>query len=265
MEDWNDRARKAWNENAAWWDESMGEEDEFHRHLIHPAVIELLQPRRGQTVLEVGCGNGNLARLLAKMGVDVVAFDFSERLIERAKAKTTVGGRIEYGVLDATSERELDTLADEFDVVVASMVLHDMAEIQPLLQAVVRCLKHTAGWFVWAVPHPCFNTPKAIYSHDRSFGKVWSLTYGVRITEYLNSCAEEACVKQGQPTPQPVFHRPLSLLFGECFRAGLVLNGLLEPSPSTELREEEPDTWEQAAQIPPILVTRWVLKDPTGS
>lgn len=105
--------RDAWEANAAHWDERMGEGNDFVNDLIWPATERLLAPQPGETVLDAACGNGLYARRLAALGADVVAFDFSAGLIERARARTQdrdYAGRIAYHVLDATDEEALLSL-----------------------------------------------------------------------------------------------------------------------------------------------------------
>ena len=50
-------------------------------------VTDLLNPQPGDFVLDVACGNGNYAAYLAERGVDVLAFDFSPRMIELARRR----------------------------------------------------------------------------------------------------------------------------------------------------------------------------------
>ena len=99
----NEETREAWEQNAAFWDEHIGEGNDFVEVLIWPATKRLLEMRPGECVLDAGCGNGLYARRLAAIGADVVAFDFSSELIERARARTTEHTEhLEYLVMDAT-------------------------------------------------------------------------------------------------------------------------------------------------------------------
>src|SRR5512136_1547294 len=77
-----------WNQNASFWDDHMGEGNDFQRVLISPATERLLQIQEDELVLDVACGNGNFARRMAEMGARVVAFDFSQTFIERARQRT---------------------------------------------------------------------------------------------------------------------------------------------------------------------------------
>jgi 2-polyprenyl-3-methyl-5-hydroxy-6-metoxy-1,4-benzoquinol methylase len=85
----NEETRAAWNRNAAFWDERMGEGNDFVEVLIWPATKRLLQLRAGERVLDIACGNGLAARRLAALGAEVVAFDFAEEMIAHARERTT--------------------------------------------------------------------------------------------------------------------------------------------------------------------------------
>ena len=50
----------------------------------------------GLTVLDAGCGEGYLSRILAQGGAQVIGFDISPRLIEIARAKDPDGAIKQY-------------------------------------------------------------------------------------------------------------------------------------------------------------------------
>ena len=157
----NRETQDAWNENAAFWDERMGEGNDFVETLIWPVTKRLLDLHAGQRVLDAACGNGLYARRAAALGVEVVAFDFSANLIQLARERTTEhASRITYHVLDATDEPALLALGADgvaFDAAMCNMALFDMAEIRPLMRALTRLLR-PGGRFVFSVIHPCFNS-----------------------------------------------------------------------------------------------------------
>ncbi|HXI31379.1 MAG TPA: methyltransferase domain-containing protein, partial [Vicinamibacterales bacterium] len=93
----NDRARDAWNTNAAFWDERMADGNDFFHQLVWPGVERLLRPRAGERLLDVACGNGITCRRLARAGASVVAIDFSEEMIRRARERHA-DGDVEYRV-----------------------------------------------------------------------------------------------------------------------------------------------------------------------
>lgn len=256
----NDDARRAWEANAGWWDERIGAEgNDFHRLLVAPAQLELLQLAPGEHVLDVACGNGQFAREMARAGASVLAFDFSAAFVERARQRTEEArvASIEYHVLDATDEGALLKLgAARFDAAVCTMALMDIATIDPLLRALMKLLKPAAR-FVFSVQHPCFNStgchPMA-EEEDRQGDLVTTLS--IRVLSYLDVPPQRGTGIVGQPEPHLYFHRTISELFNACFRAGFVLDGIAEPAFPASATSDSALRWHNFSQIPPVLVAR---------
>jgi len=85
----NEETRAMWDQKASFWDERMGDGNDFHRLLVSPAAERLLNLQPGEMVLEIACGNGVFSRHMAQLGVCVIATDFSAQFLERARARTT--------------------------------------------------------------------------------------------------------------------------------------------------------------------------------
>jgi 2-polyprenyl-3-methyl-5-hydroxy-6-metoxy-1,4-benzoquinol methylase len=254
-----------WNKKAAFWDERMGEGNAFQRVLISPATERLLKVRSTETVLDVACGNGVFSRRLAELGAAVVAIDFSEKFVELAQARTKEAGycdAVEYLVADATDEERMLALGEErFDAAVCNMALMDMPTIDPLMRALRRLLKPT-GRFVFSVQHPAFNSNAirlVLEGEDRDGALVE--TYSVEVTGYLHVPPGKGAGMPGEPVPHLYFHRPLSELFGACFKAGFTVDGMEEPSFAEIGDGSRSDaspffSWENFPDIPPVLVAR---------
>ena len=69
----NEETRQAWNENAAFWDQRMGEGNDFVEVLVWPATERLLDLKVGERVLDIACGNGLTSRRLAAPPPDIGA------------------------------------------------------------------------------------------------------------------------------------------------------------------------------------------------
>jgi len=250
--------REIWDRKAEHWDAQMGEGNAFQLGLVGPAAERLLAIRPGETVADIGCGNGVFARRLAQLGAFVVASDFSPRFIERAQARTTEHAeRIDYRVVDATDEAQLLALGEgRFDAAVCNMALMDMTTIAPLLRALPRLLKPD-GRFVFAVPHPCFNNNdmRMVLEQEERDG-VLAERHAVQLSNYLRLPAGKGAGMPGEPAPHYYFHRPLSELFGACFAAGLVMDGMEEPAFGPESSASRPFGWANFRDIPPVLVAR---------
>jgi 2-polyprenyl-3-methyl-5-hydroxy-6-metoxy-1,4-benzoquinol methylase len=256
----NQETRDAWNENASFWDERMGEGNDFVEVLIWPATGRLLDVRPGERVLDVACGNGLSSRRLAEKGAHVVAIDFAEEMIRHARRRTVQHvERVRYLVLDATDEKKLLALGKgAFDAALCNMALFDMADIRPLMRALAHLLR-PGGRFVFSVIHPCFNSPNMAHVAEMQDqdGDIVTV-YSVRIFNYISPSVSQAAAIRGQPKPQLVFHRPLEILLGTAFKSGFVLDGLEERAfPPDHSSGRSPLSWGgNFSEIPPVLVAR---------
>ncbi len=260
--------RRIWDGNAEFWDSRMGDGNRWHRELIAPNQERLLGLREGEAVLDVACGNGNFARRMAELGADVVGFDVSEKMIQRAKARGSDGpGRTEYRVIDASDGEAVRSLGRRrFDAAVCTMAMMDMPTISPMLSALGHVLKPGAR-FVFSVMHPCFNSTATRFVLEESDrGEAVKQEYSLRISEYIEPQQSMGLAIAGQPEPHYYFHRPISALFGACFDAGFTLDGIAEPTfRSPEAVDEgraNPMWWANHAAIPPALIARMRLTAP---
>ncbi len=82
-----DETRRIWDANARWWDDRIGDGNEFQTVLIEPATERLLEVVRGARILDVACGAGRFARRMAALGASIVAFDYSDEFVARARER----------------------------------------------------------------------------------------------------------------------------------------------------------------------------------
>jgi SAM-dependent methyltransferase len=243
--------RTQWEEKADFWDGLHGQDGNgFHRNIVEPTVQRLLELRPGERVVDAACGNGTMARRLAAWEAEVVAFDFSPKLVELARARGSAGGSpIDYRVVDATDEAAVVRLGEEsFDAAVCTMALMDMPVVAPLYRAIHRLLR-PAGRFVFITSHPVFDTANPVrITEQRDVAGRLTSHHALRIERYLEVPPTKCVGARKEPTPHNFFHRPLSQLLGEAFEAGFVLEAIEEPS----FPAEKDDFW----QFPPALAGR---------
>ena len=254
----NADVRAIWERKAGFWDDYVGPEgNQWHRELIAPAQIELLGLQAGERVLELACGNGQFAREMASHGAEVVATDFSEAFLERARGHTGADVSVAYQRLDITQEAELRAMgAEPFDAVVCTMALMDVADIGPLAGALPGLLK-PGGRFVFSVMHPFFNTGDETMITEVSDGpEGLRREHGLKLRRYLDIPAQRGTGIEGEPETHYYFHRPLDELLGTFLAQGMVLDGLLErafPEADPPLTEVN---WRALHQFPPALICR---------
>lgn len=260
----NAETRQAWNTNAAFWDERMGEGNDFVNELIWPAVSRMLPVTPDMQALDIACGNGLTSRRLAEQGASVTGIDFSSEMIAHARRRSaTYGDRIVYQVLDATDEQALLALGERrFDAALSSMALFDMAEIDPLFRSLIRLLK-PGGIFVFSLMHPCFNNPFTTHVAETGNGRDGNVTtYAVKVYRYMTSAPAHGTALSNQPQAHVYFHRPLAALLGAGFRCGFVVDALEERAfpPSEDPARNRPLHWSSAySEIPPVMVVRMRL------
>jgi 2-polyprenyl-3-methyl-5-hydroxy-6-metoxy-1,4-benzoquinol methylase len=82
---------------------SDGQEWRTDRYVTHARfvadlgapVLDLLAPRPGERILDLGCGDGALTEQIARAGADVVGADAAPDLITAAReAYTGIGGEV---------------------------------------------------------------------------------------------------------------------------------------------------------------------------
>lgn len=250
-----------WNQNATFWDSVIGDTgNRFHRTIVEPATLQLLTLSAGESVLELACGNGAFARKMTEFGVQVVASDFSAKLLEHAKRRTN-DASISYTLIDATQEDQLLALGERrFDAAVCNMGLMDMPTIEPLFAALSRLLK-IGGRFVFSVQHPCFisnGADKTVERKDQNGELVTS--YAIKVSRYITPWVERGVGIVGQAVPHYFFHRPLTVLCNTGFQAGFVLDGLAEPVDTAAPNESKWWGWSNYKEMPPALIVRFRLQ-----
>jgi len=124
------------------WDARIYREQTGFVSELGMPVVELLGPRRGERILDVGCGDGALTEKLAALGCKVVAIDASGEMIEAAKARG-----LDARVMDAAELVNADRFAGEFDAVFSNAALHWMHPMNAVAAGIFRCLR-AGGRFV---------------------------------------------------------------------------------------------------------------------
>jgi SAM-dependent methyltransferase len=96
------------------------------------AALDLLDPKRGERILDVGCGEGTLTKKIAERGATVLGIDNSPEMISAARAKG----------IDAILLNVADmTFSNEFDAAFSNATLHWVLDKEQAARAIFRALK----------------------------------------------------------------------------------------------------------------------------
>jgi 2-polyprenyl-3-methyl-5-hydroxy-6-metoxy-1,4-benzoquinol methylase len=139
----------AWQDNAAPWTESVREKKIESRRLVtDAAIVDAVMSRKPKTALDIGCGEGWLARALAEKGVKCVGVDVVPELIEKAQALG--GGAFRVASYESIIEGSLDA---KFDVAVANFSLIGGEAVDALVGKAPSML-NPRGALIIQTPHP---------------------------------------------------------------------------------------------------------------
>ncbi len=216
------RQKDEWDSGAAWWHKKAGTEGSWHqKHDIDPVLLELAGSLEDKQVLDLGCGNGYLSRVLAHKGARVTAIDLSTKLIEYAIEEEVVHpAGISYLVRDAAHLTDIS--AASFDVIIANMSVMDIADIQGAMHECRRVLK-PHGTFIFSCTHPAFFD----FHQEWRFQVVDSKKYFSRsVPKYLSLGAGKRKFSDEFSVTQ--YHRPISAYIGYLKQAGFVVHDLRE-------------------------------------
>jgi 2-polyprenyl-3-methyl-5-hydroxy-6-metoxy-1,4-benzoquinol methylase len=231
----NESAIRRWGATPeAALERTAADGDFAKRHLLNPVLLRLLGDVAGRRVLDAGCGNGYLSRMLAGRGAVVVAVEPGQSMFEFAVAKERehpLGIRYIQADLCALPEPPAS-----FDAVVASMVLPVIPDWAEAMRACVTALQ-PGGLFVFTTNHPCFEQ---LWSVWREHGEYRTRRY---LAEY------EIAGPSGAD-----FHRTLSSYLNELARLGCRLTEVAEPGLAPPAAADGPPGIDAYVHLPNFLV-----------
>ena len=202
----------------------------WQRAVEHADLLALLPEAKGQRVLDLGCGAGQLARHLAAMGAaEVIGVDVSERMLALARGEFA-HPRVTYR---RAAIEEVAFTPGRFDLIVSSLALHYVDDYAGLVQRVARWLA-AAGVFVYSIEHPIFTA--------RLPGDGWVLDdAGRRVRWGLDRYADEGAREETWFVPGVrKIHRTLATLINGLVDAGLTIERVVEPIPSEQWLQDHP-------------------------
>ena len=105
---------------------------------LHQYLLSDLAPKSGEHILDLGCGDGEIAEVLSDLGCAVIGIDSSANLITRAKSR---------GVNAVLGDAQSLTFVNRFDAVLSNAAMHWMPNQDAVCSGVYRALR-PGGRFV---------------------------------------------------------------------------------------------------------------------
>jgi ubiquinone/menaquinone biosynthesis C-methylase UbiE len=175
--------------------------------LVDPVLTELIGDVARQEVLSLACGQGQDARLLARLGATVTGIDLSSEMLRYARGHEAADP-LGIGYLQGDAQDLAVFPSRSFEGVVCHLALMDIPHLAAAVQTVSRVLREQ-GWFVFSIVHPCY------------------LPHVENVTDYLLAHRYRKRRPPGW-LPQHAYHRPLGMYVDELVRAGFRVERIVE-------------------------------------
>jgi ubiquinone/menaquinone biosynthesis C-methylase UbiE len=214
----------SWGSVANWYQKMVEDKDSYQNKVILPKLLRLLDIKKGETILDLGCGVGYFCEQYHINNAKVIGVDIGVELIEVAQKSTN--SEIIYHVNTA---EKLPFLANSsIDKITIVLALQNIKWADKVITEASRVLKKNGKLFV-VLNHPYFRIPK--YSSWEWSPKDW--VQFRKIEKYLLPFESEIDMKPGEKDKSKKqvtmsFHRPLEFYIQSGMKQGLVLENMEE-------------------------------------
>ena len=128
------------NSNVQQWNANLYDTKHKFVSSLATETVELLSPKVGERILDIGCGTGHLTQEIANCGAEVLGVDSAETMILQARQNYL---DLQFAVMDAINLE----FTEEFDAVFSNAVLHWIKQPEKVIAGVWKSLK-PGGRFV---------------------------------------------------------------------------------------------------------------------
>lgn len=223
-----------WNENALLrHHQIVSGRDLSYENILVPTIFQLIGDTSGKTIIDVGCGEGDLAARLADNAEMVVGVDPAGKMIEIAHKEHGHLENIEF--VCSTIETYAESMSERlYDVAVANMSLMTASNLDQMIESIGSILKDEAI-FTSTITHPFFWN---FYKHLKDLKDFDYLEEHIQRIPFVISLYDEPL-----PSETTIFHRPLGTYVEIFIRHGFRIEQILEPVPSPEVERLYPEPW----------------------
>ena len=232
-------AQQAYNELAEHYAQLV-DTKAHNAYYERPATLSLLPDVAGKQVCDAGCGPGVYAEWLVEHGASVVAFDANPKMVQFAKERLGEKAR----VLLASLDEPLAFLDDaSVDVILSPLVMDYVKDWRSAFTEFYRVLV-LGGVLVFSTEHP--HTKYEDHRQTSNYFEIERVEFTWR--------------GFGKKVVVPSYRRPMSEMINPLIETGFTLDKLLEPLPTPEFKQADPEDYEKLMRSPGFLCLRAIKK-----
>ncbi len=211
----------SWGKVADWYDDMVLSDDSYQKTLILPNLLKAMEIKKGQKILDIGCGQGFFANEFSKAGAVVTGIDVSHELIEKAKKNSSKF--INYFVSNADNLLNIEN--GTFDKIVSVLAIQNIENLGRTFSEMSRVLNPKGEVFL-VINHPSFRVPQ---KSDWGFDEKKKVQYR-RVEQYMSDSVVSINMHPGIKDSEKTFsfHRSLQTFSEALSKSGFCIAGLEE-------------------------------------
>ncbi len=219
----------SWENVAEWYGTHLSAPGTYQSEIIWPSALRLLGVHAGQNILDIACGEGTFAQMIAKQGAKVMGIDASPTLVRQAQVKGIKNA--DFIVADAERfAHQFDgsvagSIKQMFDGAAMILALQNVANMNGVFAHAAKILNKNAP-FVIVLNHPAFRVPR---QSSWGFEDERKMMYR-RIDSYLSDMDIPMLMNPGSANSEKTmsFHRPISAYITALAANGFVIDAMEE-------------------------------------
>jgi SAM-dependent methyltransferase len=225
---------ESYDEMAKYY-ENYVDKKPWNAYYERPATLSILPVIKNKKILDIGCAGGWYTKYLLDNSADVMAIDVNKKMVEITKKRT----ENKCKVIQADLNNKLDFIkSNEFDIVLASLVLHYIKNIENIFCEINRILKNN-GELIFSIHHPLME-----------------FVYFKRENYLEMELLEDEWTMEEEKIKVQFYRRPLSKMLQPLMDNGFCIERILEPEPTQKFKEKLPDAYEKLLKRPNFLLIK---------
>lgn len=220
--------KSSWQKIGTWYDSIVGDEGHFyHKTVIIPQTLRLLQLEEKSTLLDIGCGQGILSRSVPKIA-SYTGLDCAQTLIKAALEKNLCSNH-QFIQCDVTKKWPA-LPCNSYSHAACILALQNIQNPEKIFIELASVMQ-VFGTVVIVINHPCFRIPR----HSRWGNDEKTDTQTRELFSYMSPLDIPIIAHPGTSNTQTwSYHRPLSYYSTIWTKAGFVIDAVEEwVSPKT--------------------------------